>query len=244
MGWLLPTILSAISAFAATNLDDILILMFFFAQVHPPAHTPQDTVMNPSKHSRWQIRHIILGQYLGFLVLLLLSLPGFLGGLIIPRPWIGLLGLVPIAIGLKQVIQGAEDENEGQPIIPQAVSPTIPQSITQPRKKYGFLSPFSSFLAPQTYSMAVITLANGGDNIGIYVPFFASLSWRQLCVVLTVFLALVAVWCAIAYGLTRHPRIGKLIPRQGHKVVPWVLISLGLWILWESKSYQLLKFFY
>ena len=233
MGWLLQTVISAISAFAATNLDDILILMFFFAQVNP--QTPANS-MNPPSPSRWQIRHIVLGQYLGFIVLLLLSLPGFFGGLMIPRPWIGLLGFVPIFIGLKQVLDSSDDEPE---------SPFVtPHPVPHPRKQNIFLSPFSSFLAPQTYSMAVITLANGGDNIGIYVPFFASLSWRQLFVVLSIFLILVAVWCAIAYGLTRHPRIGKLITRQGHKVVPWVLISLGLWILWESKSYQLLKFFY
>ncbi len=189
MGWLLQTIISAISAFAATNLDDILILMFFFAQVHPPANS-----VNSSIDSRWQIHHIVLGQYLGFMVLLLLSLPGFLGGLIIPRPWIGLLGFVPIVIGLKQVFTGTGDEKDGQPIAPQ----TAPQTVSRPRKQYAFLSPFSSFLAPQTYSMAVITLANGGDNIGIYVPFFASLSWRHILVVLAVFILLVSVWCEIA----------------------------------------------
>lgn len=88
MGWLLQTIISAISAFIATNLDDIIILMFFFSQVN-------------SQKLNLNIRHIVLGQYLGFVAILLLSLPGFFGGLVISKNWTGLLGLVPIFIGIK-----------------------------------------------------------------------------------------------------------------------------------------------
>lgn len=89
--------------------------------------------------------------------------------------------------------------------------------------------------------MAAITLANGGDNIGIYIPFFASLSWLGLWIVIIVFLVLVAVYCAIAYYLTRHPVVGKIIAHHGQKIVPFVLINLGIWIIWNSKSYELLK---
>ena len=213
---LLQIIVAAIAAFAATNIDDILILMFFFSQVN----------------SSFRIHHIILGQYLGFMGLLLLSLPGFLGGLIIPKTWTGLLGLIPIYIGLQQILN------------PETQTPEIPSIASGKRsqpKSSGLMSYFNPLLAPQTYSVAAITLANGGDNIGIYVPFFASLSWFKLLVVITTFLSLVGVWCAIAYGLTRQPMIGKVLNRYGHKVVPFVLIGLGLLILWDSQSYELLK---
>lgn len=213
---LLQVIVAAIAAFAATNIDDILILMFFFSQVN----------------SSFRIHHIILGQYLGFMGLLLLSLPGFLGGLIIPKAWTGLLGLIPIYIGLQQILN------------PETQTPEIPSIASGKRsqpKSSGLMSYFNSLLAPQTYSVAAITLANGGDNIGIYVPFFASLSWFKLLVVIITFLSLVGVWCAIAYGLTRQPMIGKVLNRYGHKVVPFVLIGLGLLILWDSQSYELLK---
>jgi len=213
---LLQVIVAAIAAFAATNIDDILILMFFFSQVN----------------SSFRIHHIILGQYLGFMGLLLLSLPGFLGGLIIPKAWTGLLGLIPIYIGLQQILN------------PETQTPEIPSIASGKRshpKSPGLMSYFNSLLAPQTYSVAAITLANGGDNIGIYVPFFASLSWFKLLVVIITFLSLVGVWCAIAYGLTRQPMIGKVLNRYGHKVVPFVLIGLGLLILWDSQSYELLK---
>jgi cadmium resistance protein CadD (predicted permease) len=143
-----------------------------------------------------------------------------------------LLGLIPIYIGLQQILN------------PETQTPEIP-SIASGKRSHpqfsGLMSYFNPLLAPQTYNVAAITLANGGDNIGIYVPFFASLSWFKLLVVITTFLSLVGVWCAIAYGLTRQPMIGKVLNRYGHKVVPFVLIGLGLLILWDSQSYELLK---
>ena len=89
MNGVLHVTIAGISAFAATNIDDIIILMFFFSQVN----------------ANFRIRHIIIGQYLGFMALILLSLPGFFGGVIIPKTWIGLLGFVPIGIGLQQLFK-------------------------------------------------------------------------------------------------------------------------------------------
>lgn len=211
MNGVLHVTIAGISAFAATNIDDIIILMFFFSQVN----------------ANFRIRHIIIGQYLGFMALILLSLPGFFGGIIIPKTWIGLLGFVPIGIGLQQLFNSDDEDSEIQ---------TVSDEIHQRVIKF----PFNHILTPQIYSVAAITFANGGDNIGIYVPFFASLNLSSLLIVLTIFFILVGVWCAIAYGLSRHQLIGKLINTYGKKLVPYVLIGLGLFILWDSHSYELL----
>lgn len=211
MNGVLHVTIAGISAFAATNIDDIIILMFFFSQVN----------------AKFRIREIIIGQYLGFTALILLSLPGFFGGMIIPKTWIGLLGFVPIGIGLQQLFNSDDEDSEIQ---------TVSDKINQRVIKF----PFNHILTPQTYSVAAITFANGGDNIGIYVPFFASLNLSSLLIVLTIFFILVGVWCAIAYGLSRHQVIGKLINAYGKKLVPYVLIGLGLFILWDSHSYELL----
>jgi len=211
MNEVLHVTIAGISAFAATNIDDIIILMFFFSQVN----------------AKFRIREIVIGQYLGFMALILLSLPGFFGGMIIPKTWIGLLGFVPIWIGLQQLFNSDEEESETQ---------TISDEINQ----HAIRFPLSNLLTPKTYSVAAITFANGGDNIGIYVPFFASLNLSNLLIVLTIFFILVGVWCAIAYGLSRHQLIGKLINAYGKKLVPYVLIGLGLFILWDSHSYELL----
>ncbi|MBD1998008.1 cadmium resistance transporter [Leptolyngbya sp. FACHB-541] len=213
MGWIVQAITTGIAAFAATNIDDIIILMLFFAQVN--------AILRPY--------HIVTGQYLGFLVLILASLPGFIGGLLIPRAWIGLLGILPIIIGVSQLLNRDKPDTDVQTLSHQPGS----TSERSPSSKLAAL------LTPQTYSVAAVTLANGGDNIGIYVPLFASCDLPMLLLILTVFFVLIGVWCYVAYRLARFPAIAHLLTRYGRAIVPFVLIGLGMFILLESKTYQL-----
>ena len=203
MNGLITTISTGVTAFTATNLDDILILMLFFSQV--------DTVFRK--------RHIVAGQYLGFTALVLASLPSFFGSLLLPRPCIGLLGLVPIAIGISRLVNANEAE-----------SPET-EEITQPAW-------FSSLVSPQAYSVAAVTFANGGDNIGIYMPLFASCTWQSLVTILGVFFSLVSVWCFAAYKLTQIPAIADNLTRYGNHLVPFVLMSLGVLILIDSRTLE------
>lgn len=196
---------TGITAFAATNLDDIVILLLFFSQVN----------------AVFQKRHIVAGQYLGFGALVLASLPGFFGSLLFPRPWIGLLGLVPIAIGISQWLDRDEDDSEME----------MPEWSSS-------RSGWSSFISPQTYSVAAITFANGGDNIGIYVPLFASNSWESLIAIVGVFFSLVGVWCYTACQLTRIPLVAETLTRYGSQLVPFVLVGLGALILVDSHTLE------
>ncbi len=50
----------------------------------------------------------------------------------------------------------------------------------------------------QTYSVAAITIANGSDNLGIYMPLFANTVFSELLVIIGVFLVLVGVCCYVA----------------------------------------------
>lgn len=192
------------TAFTATNLDDILILMLFFSQVN--------TVFRK--------RHIIAGQYLGFTALVLASLPSFFGGMLLPRPCVGLLGLVPIAIGISRLVSVNEAE-DNVPETPQT------QSIW-----------LSSLISPQAYSVAAVTFANGGDNIGIYLPLFANCTWQNLVITLGVFFVLVGVWCFAAYQLTQVPVIADTLTHYGNHLVPFVLIGLGGLIVFDSRTLE------
>jgi cadmium resistance transport/sequestration family protein len=219
MGKLVEIIIAAIASFAATNLDDIIILMIFFAQVN----------------STFRRRHIICGQYLGFTVIIIASLPGFFGGLILPKAWIGLLGLLPIIIGVSRLVNRDKDNNEVQ---------TVSDELNSVTENTSIVSIFTSLLSPQTYQVAAVTFANGGDNIGIYVPLFANNNLAGLGVTLSVFYILIGVWCYVAYQLTRHPAVASILTRYGHAIVPFILIGLGIFILVESGSYQLIPQFH
>lgn len=211
MNWILPTIATAITAFIATNLDDLILLMLFFAQ---------EDLSVPDAARRFQSKYIVAGQYLGFAILILASLPGFLGGLIIPKAWIGLLGLMPIAIGIKHWF----DRDQPDEIA----------TITDDRSK-------PKLLHPQIYQVAAVTFANGGDNISIYVSLFASSNLVELGVTLLVFFALIGVWCFLAQRLANQPAIARTLTRYSSTLVPLVLIGLGLFILIENDSFSLLQ---
>ncbi|CAN1212875.1 Cadmium resistance transporter [Tumidithrix helvetica PCC 7403] len=211
IGWLAKVIVAAVTCFVATNIDDFIILTIFYSQVSPT----------------FRPKHILIGQYLGFGALILLSLPGFFGGLVISRSWIGLLGFMPIAIGIHTLVSHSKHENH--------VQTTSSQFYTK--------SPLASFLAPQTYHVAAVTFANGGDNIGTYIPLFASTNFVGLGVTLSTFFLLVAVWCYVAHHLTRYAPLANVLTRYGKSVVPYVLMGLGLYILFESETYKLLPIF-
>ncbi|PSR15758.1 transporter [filamentous cyanobacterium CCP3] len=195
------TVIPAGVAFVATNLDDFVLLMAFFSQVP----------------SRFSYRQIFWGRYLGFAALVALSLPGFFGGLVLPKAYIGLLGLVPIAIGLKQLLKPA-DETEVQ----LAKAPKLP------------------LVNAQMAAIAGITLANGGDNIGIYVSLFAGQTWAELGLTLLVLGVLIALWYWLAQVLVSHPLVENRLTTVGHRLMPLVLIGLGLFILIDSETYRLL----
>jgi len=96
----------------------------------------------------------------------------------------------------------------------------------------------SGLLSPQAYSVAAVTFANGGDNVGIYVPLFASATWESLLVILGVFFSMVGVWCYTAYRLVQLPAIADALSRYGNYLVPFVLIGLGILILIDSHTLE------
>lgn len=215
MSNIITTITEGIVAFTATNLDDIFILMLFFSQIN----------------SQFSRRHIFVGQYLGFFAIIIASLPGFFGSLVIPRAWIGLLGILPIAIGIKQFWNQETESTEIQ---------NVNISLKISRSSNNILNFILSILSPQTYKVAAVTFANGGDNISIYIPLFASKTFTNLLTILLVFMILKGVWYASAYLLVRQARIAHILTRYGKNIVPFVLISLGLYIMYEMGTFALL----
>ncbi|WP_445637630.1 Transporter [Nostoc sp. DSM 114161] len=216
MSKLVTAFTEGIIAFTATNIDDIIILLVFFSQVD----------------INFRRRHILLGQYLGFSAIIIASLPGFFGGLAIQREWIGLLGLLPIGIGVQQLVFKKEESITVQTVSTDFRQPTTPAN--------PILTFILSVLHPQTYKVAAVTIANGGDNISIYIPLFAGQNFTSLAVILGIFFIMVGVWCAIAYLLSRQPTIANILSRYGHALVPFVLIALGVFIMYERGTFSLL----
>nr|WP_312755444.1 CadD family cadmium resistance transporter [Bacillus mobilis] len=207
---LILTILSALGSFIVTNIDDIFILMLLFSQASSQANASNGRTV---KGNRIYPKDIIIGQYLGFALLVLISLLATFGVTLIPDQWVGLLGLIPIYLGVTLFIKG-EDEDEG--------------AILSSLKK------FSKFYL----SVAFITFANGGDNIGIYVPLFSTLNNNQLVITVVTFFIMVAVWCLIGYRLARFRYVSETLEKYGRWVIPIVFIGLGFYIMAENNIFS------
>jgi cadmium resistance protein CadD (predicted permease) len=187
-----------VAAFAATNIDDIfLIIMFFSSSIFP-------------------VRQVVLGQYLGIGLLIGISALGSLIPLIVPPYIIGLLGIIPIVLGAKRLVQIVRKEDK--------VSTSI-HAIQKTNNTWN--KQYLSFLA-----VAAITFSNGGDNIGVYTPMFAQYSSvGQMTTLTVVLMAMTGVWCIAGYCLVNHPLVASKVRRIGHIVLPFVLIGLGIYIL-------------
>jgi cadmium resistance protein CadD (predicted permease) len=178
----------AIVLFVSTNVDDLLVLIGFFADV------------------RFRTVEIVAGLYAGMAVLFGVSVLGALLSLVIPRAYLGLLGIFPILIGIRKLVELRHDRTQ-----------------TEPAKA---LNPHGNVA-----SVALVTIANGGDNIGVYIPSFAVHSGGQIVIIAVVFAAMTALWCMVARWMVTHGRLGAPLQRYGHIVVPVVLIGLGLLIV-------------
>ncbi|WP_327312076.1 cadmium resistance transporter [Streptomyces sp. NBC_01235] len=160
-------------------------------------------------------RRIVLGQYLGFIAILAVAVASAFGATLLPDSAIPYLGLLPLALGLKAAWQAWRHRHEAD----------------EERE--------SGEGGPKAVEVAAVTFANGGDNIGVYVPVFATAGAGGTSVYAVVFLVLVAVWCFAGRLFATRPLIARALSRWGHVLLPMVLISIGLLILIDGGAFGL-----
>jgi cadmium resistance protein CadD (predicted permease) len=187
----------AIVLFLSTNVDDLVVLIGFFAD------------------ARFRAGEIVAGQYVGVAILFGASVAGALLSLVIPRAYLGLLGIFPILIGVRKLVELRHDGAETEKTKP--VDPTT--------ASHGSIA-----------GVALVTIANGGDNIGVYIPSFAVHSGSEIAIIAVVFVAMTALWCILAHWMVNHRKFGAPLRRYGHIFAPLVLIGLGISIIYNAGS--------
>jgi len=187
-------LLSAIVVFISTSIDDLVLLILFHSQAT----------------TRFQRISILVGQILGIGVLVGISLVGsYLASRMLEGWAIGLLGFIPIMLGIKAML-GRQEKKE--------------ESVNAGRK---------SLLATVT----LVTIASGGDNLGIYIPWFATLDGAYLGLTMLVFLVFALIFWSLGYLLANQSHIKTLLSRFSAVLVPVVFLLLGLVILSENGTF-------
>lgn len=191
-------ILTGITVYISTSIDYLIILMVIFGSVN-----------------RKERRLVYWGDLLGTSVLVAASLVmAFILGFV-PQEWLlGLLGIIPVLMGLRLLISGESDDDE------------VVES--QMKKRRNIIM-----------NVAIITIATcGTDNIGIYVPIFAQSTVQTLAVILITFFFMLSLFCYVGYLLIKIPKVAEILERYGMYITAIVYIGLGLYIMFESGTVQ------
>lgn len=159
---------------------------------------------------------IILGQYLGIGTLVAIALVGSFVGNFIDQRYIGLLGLFPIYLAIKGFISVFKHEASEEEENVEA-------------KATGIIS------------IAGVTIANGADNLGVYIPLFTTMAYVEKIEMIVTFGVLTYLWCIIGKYISSRPLVAKQIDKFGHIVMPVVLLLLGILIIIESGTLGLLR---
>ncbi|MFC3928621.1 CadD family cadmium resistance transporter [Streptococcus caprae] len=199
---MIQNVVTSIILYSGTAVDLLIILMLFFAK----------------RKSRKDIINIYLGQFLGSVSLILLSLLfAFVLDYIPSKEILGLLGLIPIFLGLKVLLFG---DSDGEAI--------AKEGLRKDNKNLIFL-------------VAMITFAScGADNIGVFVPYFTTLNLANLIVALLTFLVMIYLLVFSAQKLAQVPSVGEILEKYSRWFIAVVYLGLGIYILIENNSFDML----
>ena len=199
---MIHNVVTSIILYSGTAVDLLIILMLFFAK----------------RKSRKDIINIYLGQFLGSVSLILLSLLfAFVLNYIPSKEILGLLGLIPIFLGLKVLLLG---DSDGEAI--------AKDGLRKDNKNLIFL-------------VAMITFAScGADNIGVFVPYFTTLNLANLIVALLTFLVMIYLLVFSAQKLAQVPSVGETLEKYSRWFIAVVYLGLGMYILIENNSFDIL----
>jgi cadmium resistance protein CadD (predicted permease) len=159
-------------------------------------------------------RAVVAGQFIGIGVLTVVSVAAAYAATAVPAEWIRWLGMLPIALGVWLLIQLWRRRTQGD---------DAEDDVASERR-------FEVRLHSQVLAVAAITIANGGDNLSVYIPLFAK-DVAVLPLYIGVFTVLTAVWCWLGYVLVKNPVGGAVMARWGHFLLPFVLIAIGAHVL-------------
>ena len=199
---MVQNVFTSIILYSGTAVDLLIILMLFFAK----------------RKSRKDIINIYLGQFLGSVSLILLSLLfAFVLNYIPSKEILGLLGLIPIFLGLKVLLL---EDSDGEAI--------AKDGLRKDNKNLIFL-------------VAMITFAScGADNIGVFVPYFTTLNLANLIVTLLTFLVMIYLLVFSAQKLAQVPSVGETLEKYSRWFIAVVYLGLGIYILIENNSFDML----
>lgn len=192
---MIKTILTALITYLATSIDEIPVIFMLYTK----------------SSNRGKGRTITLSYFIGTFILIALGLLGAFGLGQLPKPWmIGLVGLVPLALGIKILIKGEEEEQEKE------------KALNAAKKRKTLLM-----------QVLAITIGLGADDLGVYVPLFTTLSGYEIALMILVFILGTAALCLVSYKLTMIEKLTESIETYECYIIGGVFVLIGFFVMNE-----------
>lgn len=208
---------TACATFAVTNIDDIFVLVTFFAE------SSTSTTLTPIR--------ITIGQYVGFTAIIVISMIGFGVSFLFPTEPIGFLGLLPFLLGvwwLCGILLPSKDDAPEEVVTADAPAPdAAPPTV-------GL---FNVAGTKSILKVASMTLVNGADNISTYIPLFSQAKGAEIAVYVFTYYVLLGVWCLTAFLFMKQRHVLRVAQKYARVAVPFLYLGLGIYIVVESECY-------
>lgn len=153
-------------------------------------------------------RDVTLGFLGAFLLLLLMGFAASYVADVFPRQYVGYLGVVPIAMGiyrLSQAIRGLADDG-------------LPKTAA----------------VPSPWTVGLVMIANNGDSLAVLTPLFAETREPFTYLIVGTGFSMAVLWSRMAGWIARHPRLQGAIRRWSPILLPFILITVGWYILSDT----------
>lgn len=179
----------AAGAFMATNLDNLVLMIGLFGRYSDRRH------------------EVLFGYLAGMLIIAAVTFyVGKLAGSA-PVQYLGLLGVVPVLIGLTEIVRLFR--NKGvvhDPVVPGAGSTAVVATL-------------------------LAQLGNSTDTIITYSVLFSDANDLADYLVLLSFAGMASLLALVAYLALRHPWLSRPVQLYGHYITPLILITVGMFVL-------------
>ena len=147
-------------------------------------------------------RSVLIGQFVGIGLLVAASALAALAAIAVPEGWVALLGLVPLGLGIRKLSLLRRDRGDGD----------VTEASDMQNREHGLEQRIHS----QVLAVAGVTIANGGDNLSVYIPLFAT-DLRLIPVYAGVFAVMTAIWCAAGNAVVNNRVAGQHVRQYGFR---------------------------
>jgi cadmium resistance transport/sequestration family protein len=151
--------------------------------------------------------------FVGTFLLIAAGIAGAFGLIQIPAQWmIGFVGLIPIVMGIRSLLNDDDDEEE--------------KAIATLQK-----------IKTRWLQVLIVTISLGADDLGVYIPLFTTLSQGEVIIMLIIFALGTTGLCIVSYQLTRIDGLSLFIEKYERFIIGITFIIIGIFVMVESKTF-------